>query len=46
MHDGQLILVPSQQSKRRAQDVRYPADATIVGRVTAIAMSIVEGQAA
>jgi hypothetical protein len=46
MHDGQLILIPSQQSKRRAQHVRYPADATIIGRVTAIAMSIVEGQPA
>jgi transcriptional regulator with XRE-family HTH domain len=46
MHDGQLILIPSQQSKRRALHVRYPADATIVGRVTAIAMSLVEGQPA
>jgi hypothetical protein len=46
MHNGQLILIPSQQSKRHAQHVRYPADATIIGRVTAIAMSIVEGQPA
>ncbi len=34
MHDGRLILIPTQQSKRRAQHVRYPAEATIIGRVT------------
>jgi transcriptional regulator with XRE-family HTH domain len=44
MLDGRLILVPSQQSKRRAQQVRYPAEATIVGRVTAITQDIVEPQ--
>lgn len=42
MHDGRLILIPSQQSNRRAQQVRYPVDATIIGRVTGIAMDIVE----
>jgi hypothetical protein len=42
MLDGRLILVPSQQSKRRTQHVRYPAEATIVGRVTAINQDIVE----
>ncbi len=42
MHDGTLILIPSQQSNRRTQHVRYPVDATIVGRVTGIAMDIVE----
>ena len=45
MLDGRLILVPSQQSKRRAQQVRYPAEATIVGRVTAITQDIVEPSA-
>lgn len=40
--DGRLILVPSQQSKLRTQHVRYPAEATIVGRVTAIAHDVVE----
>jgi hypothetical protein len=29
MHDGRLILIPTRQSKRRAQHVRYPAEATI-----------------
>jgi len=42
MHDGRLILIPSQQSRRRAQHVRYPGDATIVGRVTGVAMDLVE----
>jgi hypothetical protein len=42
MLDGRLILVPSQQSKRRAQQVRYPAEATIVGRVTAITQDTVD----
>jgi transcriptional regulator with XRE-family HTH domain len=42
MLDGRLILVPSQQSKRRRQHLRYPAEATIVGRVTAITQDIVE----
>jgi len=40
----QLILIPSQQSQRRAQHVRYPTDATIVGRVTAVAMTLIEAQ--
>lgn len=44
MHNGQLILIPSQQSQRRAQHARYPIDATIVGRVTAVAMTLIEGQ--
>jgi hypothetical protein len=44
MHDGRLILVPSQQSNRRTIHMRYPADATIVGRVTGISMDIVESE--
>jgi len=43
--DGRLILVPSQQSKGRTQQVRYPAEATIVGRVTGITQDIVEPSA-
>lgn len=42
MLDGRLILVPSQQSKRRTQQVRYPAEATIVGRVTGATQDIIE----
>jgi hypothetical protein len=42
MFDGRLILVPSQQSKQRRQHVRYPAEATIVGRVTTVTQDIVE----
>jgi transcriptional regulator with XRE-family HTH domain len=45
MLDGRLILVPSQQSKRRTQHVRYPAEATIVGRVMGISHDIVEPSA-
>ncbi len=45
MLDGRLILVPSQQSKRRIQQLRYPAEATIVGRVTGITHDIVEPSA-
>jgi transcriptional regulator with XRE-family HTH domain len=45
MVDGRLILVPSQQSKRRTQHVRYPTDATIVGRVTGISQDIIEPSA-
>jgi hypothetical protein len=41
MHDGRLILIPTQQSKRRSQQVRYPAEATIVGRVTGVSMDLV-----
>lgn len=43
--DGRLILVPSQQSKRSTQQLRYPAEATIVGRVTGITQDIVEPSA-
>src|SRR5579864_83742 len=42
MHDGRLILIPTRQSKRRAQYVRYPAEATIIGRVTGVTMDLVE----
>lgn len=42
MHDGRLILIPTQQSKRKAQHSRYPAEATIIGRVTRVSMDLVE----
>ena len=42
MHDGRLILIPTQQSKRKAQHLRYPAEATIIGRVTRVSMDLVE----
>ena len=42
MHDGRLILIPTRQSERRAQHVRYPAEATIIGRVTGVTMDLVE----
>ena len=45
MLDGRLILLPSQQSKRRRQHVRYPAEATIVGRVTTVTQGIIESLA-
>lgn len=45
MIDGRLILVPSQQSKRTAQQMRYRAEATIIGRVTGITQDIVEPSA-
>lgn len=43
--DGRLILVPSQQSRQRTLQVRYPAEATIVGRVTGITQDIVKPSA-
>ena len=42
LHDGRLILIPTRQSKRRAQHVRYPSEATIVGRVTGVTMDLVD----
>lgn len=42
LHDNDLILVPSRESGRQARHVRYPNDATIVGRVTAISMRLVD----
>jgi len=41
-HSGQLILVPTPQSGAKTRYVRYPADAGIVGRVTAVTMPIDE----
>jgi transcriptional regulator with XRE-family HTH domain len=42
LHDNDLILVPSRESGRQARHVRYPNDATVVGRVTALSMRIAD----
>ena len=39
---GYLFLIPSPQSQAPIRQVRYPDDAEIVGRVTAITMRIAE----
>ena len=44
LHGSQLILVPTPQSRGQARHIRYPDDATIVGRVTAVAMRIAEAR--
>src|SRR5580704_12278879 len=45
-HQGRVALtslgsIPTQQSKRRSQQVRYPAEATIIGRVTGVSVDLV-----
>lgn len=42
LHDNDLILVPSRESRRQARHVHYPRDVTVVGRVTALGMRIAE----
>jgi len=44
LHGSQLILVPTPQSRGQAKHIRYPGDATIVGRVTAVTMRIAEAR--
>ena len=46
LHGSQLILVPTPQSRGQARPIRYPGDATIVGRVTWVAMRIAEARQA
>jgi hypothetical protein len=42
--DGnQLLLIPCPQSRGQIRHVRYPTEADIVGRVTAVTMRITEG---
>jgi hypothetical protein len=41
---NQLVLLPSPHSGQQARHVRYPDDADIVGRVTAVTMRIAETQ--
>lgn len=40
--EGRLLLIPSPQSGRRVREVRYPTQADIVGRVTAVTMRIAD----
>lgn len=40
LKDGQLLLVPYPQTKDQVRQVRFPRDAGIIGRVTAVSMSI------
>ena len=42
VNGSQLVLLPSPDSGRQAIHVRYPGDAEIVGRVTAVTMRIAE----
>jgi transcriptional regulator with XRE-family HTH domain len=42
LHQGQLVLLPTPQSGAKARPVRYPGDADIVGRVTAVTMRIAD----
>ena len=42
MHSARLFLIPSPQSKSSVRELRYPMDAEIVGRVTAVTMRISE----
>lgn len=38
--EGSLLLIPYPQSRNQVREVRFPGDADIVGRVTAISMRI------
>jgi hypothetical protein len=40
LKDGQLLLVPYPQMKNQVRQVRFPRDAGIIGRVTAVSMRI------
>jgi transcriptional regulator with XRE-family HTH domain len=42
LNAGHLILVPCPHSGRQIRQVRYPVDADIIGRVTAVTMRIAE----
>jgi len=43
--DGnQLMLVPCPQSRGQVRQLRYPTEADIIGRVTAVTMRIAEGE--
>jgi hypothetical protein len=44
LDSGHLILVPCPHSRRQIRQVRYPGDADIVGRVTAVTMRIATSQ--
>ena len=38
--EGRLLLIPYPQSRNQVREVRFPGDADIVGRVTAVSMRI------
>jgi hypothetical protein len=40
LHGSQLMLLPTAQSGAKARHVRFPGDADISGRVTAVTMRI------
>ena len=42
VNGNQLVLLPSAQSGKQSRHVRYPGDAGIVGRVTAVTMCIAQ----
>ena len=42
VNGNQLVLIPSAQSGKQSRQVRYPGDADILGRVTAVTMRIAE----
>lgn len=42
LQDRQLVIMPTPQSGVRSRQVRYPGDAEIVGRVTAVTMRIAD----
>jgi len=44
LYGSQLILVPTAHGHAHARHIRYPGDATIVGRVTGVAMRIAEAR--
>ena len=44
LHGNQLMLLPTPQSGERSRQVRYPVDAGILGRVTAVTMRIADVQ--
>ncbi len=42
LKEGRLLLVPSPKSRSQVREVRFPVDAGIIGRVTAVSMQIAE----
>jgi len=44
LEKGQLIAIPHPQSRRAVRHFDYPSQAEVVGRVTGVAMRIVEDQ--
>lgn len=40
LKEGRLLLIPSSHARNRVREVRYPGDADVIGRVTAVSMRI------